>query len=204
MDLQFCSELELFDNQGLAAHMKVHPKCRFCHMALYSKNEEEAHMAEHHFVCQVCLLGGQGTYFSDAMSYRNHLRHAFRRSLFLIPVNIRVNPVPVNTRVILIILAFRQHEIALTAGKDSVIRAALTAACMSQYMVSQPKMQAWTRPHLPQPSHSSHPSDATDLLCLLAIHTCSSSSFVKSSMNASGAHTSPVATQTAWTPSWLS
>ena len=76
MDLQFCSELELFNGKGLADHMKVHPTCRFCNMALYSKNEEEAHMAEHHFVCQVCLLGGQGTYFSEAVSYRNHLRQA--------------------------------------------------------------------------------------------------------------------------------
>ncbi len=76
MDLKFCSELELFEEKGLAKHLESHPKCRFCKMALYSKNEEEAHMMEHHFICQVCLLQGHSSYFASAEAYRDHLRQA--------------------------------------------------------------------------------------------------------------------------------
>ena len=76
MEQKFCSELELFDDKALAEHMEVHPKCRFCQAAMYSKNEELIHMGECHFVCRVCLLGGRGTYFDNPESYSDHLRHA--------------------------------------------------------------------------------------------------------------------------------
>lgn len=70
----FTKELECFSKEGLAKHMEGHPKCPYCAVPIFSKEDLEGHMMEQHFVCQVCLLSDHREYFQEAEQYWQHLK----------------------------------------------------------------------------------------------------------------------------------
>ncbi|EFJ49950.1 hypothetical protein VOLCADRAFT_120687 [Volvox carteri f. nagariensis] len=74
--LKFPLEYPTYDTAGLAKHMaSEHPRCEYCNLVFYGRDELYGHMTQRHFTCHVCSrLGRHHLYFPDADTLLIHLR----------------------------------------------------------------------------------------------------------------------------------
>ncbi|KAG2431332.1 hypothetical protein HYH02_013322 [Chlamydomonas schloesseri] len=73
--LRFPLEYPPLEPQALAAHIEAeHPRCEFCNLHFYTRDELYAHMTQRHFTCHVCgRLGLMYRYFEDANALQVHM-----------------------------------------------------------------------------------------------------------------------------------